>query len=63
MKIVILLLVALALGQCNPEYCLKEFAEIAILVAEVRADVKTSNFANLNEDPFVGKSENTVEKE
>ena len=48
MKIIILLLVTLALGQCyqgNLEQCLKDAAEIAVLAAEVATDVKTSNFA------------------
>ena len=48
MKIIILLLVALALGQCyqgNLEQCLKDAAEIAVLAAEVAVDVKTFNFA------------------
>ena len=48
MKIIILLLVALALRQCyqgNPEQCMKDAAEIAGLADEVAADVKTSNFA------------------
>ena len=53
MKIIILLLLALALGQCyqgNPEQCLKDAAEIAVLAAEVAVDVKTFNFAKLKKD-------------
>ena len=48
MKIIILLLVALALGQSyqgNTEQCLKDAAEIAVLAAELAADFKTFNFA------------------
>ena len=53
MKIIILLLVALALGQSyqgNTEQCLKDAAEIAVLAAELAADFKTFNFAKLKKD-------------
>ena len=53
MKIIILLLVALALVQCyqgTPEQCKKNHAGLALLAAEVEADVRTLNLSKLKKD-------------
>ena len=53
MKIIILLLVALALVQCYqeiPEQCKKNAAELVLLAAEVAADVRTFNLSKLKKD-------------